>query len=281
MKIIGSSKGIHSPEFHRKKTRERRLKQALATLVLAFIIGLPIYIARTSRLLITSVEISGNSVTKSESIQEVASRNLSGNYLFIFPRSNTLLYPKDKIIRELHTSEPRLRDITITRTSLRSLKVEVTEREPVAEYCINTENPGAPTDCYFIDGTATIFAPAPAFSGNVYLTYTHDEPYKEPIGKTVLLPNTFEATLEFVESLGDLGIYPRVFVIKGDEYHLLLTNGTEILWNKVSELNDVRSNLEAFLKDGSIRDEKDFLRRVLYLDLRFDNKIFYKFRDAA
>jgi hypothetical protein len=281
MKIIGSDKGIHSPEFHKKKTRERRLKQALTTLVLAFVVGAPIYIARTGRLLITSVEISGNSVTKSESIQEIVAENLAGNYLWIFPHSNTLIYPKQKIIRELREREPRLRDISITRTSTKSLKVEVTERDPAAEYCTDTENPATPQDCYFIDDTGYIFASAPAFSGNVYLTYTHDEPYTDPIGKTVLLPNTFEATREFTQGLGDLGIHPRVFLIKGDEYHLILTNGTEILWNRTSELNDIRSNLEAFLRDGSIKDEADFLKRVLYLDLRFENKIFYKFRDNA
>lgn len=279
MKIIGSDKGIHSPEFHKKKVWERRLKRAAAFVIAVVVIGVPIYLARTEKFLIASVEVSGNDVTKSEDLQKIIADNLSGNYLWIFPKSNALLYPKDAIQKELLDQEPRLSSVVITKPTAKSMKVVVTERSAVAEYCRDISDPAAPDDCYFIDDTGYIFAPAPAFSGNVYFTYATAEPFGNPIGESVLDRSVFSASRDFVKSLGDMGIYPRVFLVKLDEYHVLLSNGAEILWNKSANLDDVRASLEAFFSDKSVKSDRSFLSRVLYIDLRFGNKIFYKFRE--
>jgi cell division septal protein FtsQ len=281
MKIIGSDKGIHSPEFHKKKTREQGFKQILWGLLLVIIIAIPIYLARTSRFLITSIEVTGNNVTKSEDIERLAAEDLSGNYAWIFPRSNTGIYPKQRIERDLLNTIPRLASVDITRVGAKGLRIAVKERAPVAEYCTKTVDASNPEDCYFIDDTGYIFSPAPAFSGNVYLTYTNDTPFESPIGKQVLPQEEFDKTLSFVKSLGSLGIYPRVFLIKMDEYHVLLTNNTDIMLGRSADLNEAKNNLSAFLTQDSILKEKDFLNRVLYIDLRFGNKIFYKFRDEA
>jgi hypothetical protein len=278
MRIIGGGSGLHTPEFHKKKLWERRLKTSLQIIVLALIIGLPIYLARTSRFLISSVEIEGNSVTKSEDIQKIIGDDLSGNYAWIFPRSNTALYPKGKIVRDLMTAIPRLSDVHVERVGAKSLKVTVKERMPAAEYCTDVSDPSSPSDCYFIDDMGYIFSRAPAFSGNVYLTYKSDPFYDLPLGRQLMDADEFQKTRDFVRSLDTLGLYPRVFLIKMDEYHLLLANGAEIMWQKSEELPEVRNNLKAFFSQSSIKSETDFLKRVLYIDMRFGNKIFYKFR---
>jgi len=278
MKIIGSDKGIHSPEFHKKKRREAYLKRTLLSVFLIIIIAVPIYVSRMHKLLISSIEVKGNEVTKSEDIQKIIADDLSGSYLWVFPKSNSLIYPKQKIIGDLLEKEPRLSSVTITKPSMTSMKVAVTERSAVAEYCKDVSDPSTPENCYFIDDTGYIFAPAPAFSGNVYLTYATEEPYENPIGHTLLTPETFSAAGAFTKSLGDIGIYPRVFLITNDEYHLLLSNGAEILWNKSEDLSLVRTNLASFLADKSVKSDPAFLSRVAYIDMRFGNKMFYKFR---
>src|SRR4051812_8925513 len=101
MKIIGGGSGLHTPEFHKKKVWLARLKAALLILIFIVLIGVPIYLLRTERFLISSVEISGNNVTKSEDIQKIVGENLSGDYLWIFPKSNTAIFPENRIISEL------------------------------------------------------------------------------------------------------------------------------------------------------------------------------------
>jgi cell division septal protein FtsQ len=279
MTVVGSKSGLHSPEFHKKKRRERQIKLAILAIILIIIVAVPIYLARTSHFRITHIEVSGNEVTKSEEIEGVVSRDLSGDYALIFPRDNTALFPKKKIVSDLMSGIPRLSSVTITRQGTKGIVVTVTERAPEAEYCTDTTDPSDPKDCYFIDVSGYIFSPAPAFSGNVYLTYTNDTPLTSPIGQTVLPAGTFLAMNNFIASLGSLNVYPRVVDITTDEYHALLANGTEIMWNKSANLDTVRENFAAFLSDKSIATQEDFLSRVLYVDLRFDNKVFYKYRE--
>jgi len=278
MKIIGSDKGIHSPEFHKKKTREKRIKQAVVALVVIIFVGVPIYLAHMQRFLISSIEVKGNDVTKSSDLQKIIADDLSGSYIWIFPRSNTAIYPHDKIVSDLLDKEPRLSSAVVERVGAKGLRVAVTERSAVAEYCKNISDPSTPLDCYFLDDTGYIFAPAPAFSGNVYLTYATEAPFDNPIGQSILDPAAVRASLGFERDLGSIGIYPRVFLAKGDEYHVLLSNGAEIMWNRSADFSQVVTNLASFLSDKSVKSDPTFLSRVAYIDMRFGNKIFYKFR---
>jgi hypothetical protein len=280
MKIIGSDHGLHTPEFHKKKVWQERIKTAIILLITAVMIGIPIYLLRTEKFLISSVLISGNSVTKSEDIQKIIAEGLSGNYLWIFPRSNTAIFPKDKIVSDLKREIPRLSSVTVMRSGKKGIEVAVTERSPKALYCVDVSDPSSPANCYFMDDTGYIFSIAPAFSGNVYLTYNSAPFYDEPLGKQAVDKEELKDTLSFVSWLGTLGIYPRVFLIKMDEYRLVLANGAELMWEKNADLDSIRANLTAFFSQDSIRKEKDFLERVLYIDMRFGNKIFYKFREA-
>lgn len=280
-RIVGSDKGIHSPEFHKKKTREKNLKIALAILVLVIVVGVPVYLARTSRFLIAHIDLRGNSVTNNEDIERIVASNLSGSYLWIFPRSNAALYPKDIIRKDLMTNIPRLRSVEFELEGATLLHITVEERTPAVLYCADVTVPASPAECYFADESGTIFSQAPAFSGDVYLTYGRIAPFEFPMGQNILPADEFARTRSFVKEMNALGIFPRVFLIAGDEYHLLLSNGAKVLVNRKDNLGEIYSNLEAFFSDASIRKESNFLDRILYIDLRFDNKVFYKFRDEA
>ena len=63
------------------------------------------------------------------------------------------------------------------------------------------------------------------------------------------------------------------------EYKLFLSNNGQIIWRRNSDLALIGLNLEAFLSDDSIQAQSNFLDKILYLDLRTENKVFYKFKD--
>ncbi len=278
MKIIGSEKGIHSPEFHKKKTREEKIKRAIKIIILIIILSIPVYFARSEKFLIKSVVVSGNNVTKSEDIQQIVSDNLSGSYFWLFPHENIVLYPKDKIVSDLLNKQPRLNSVVVTQTEGNTLEVAVTERAPMALYCKDYSTPVAPEECYFLDDTGYVFSKAPSFSGNVYLVYATSDVYEEPIGHSIIDKENFLKTAAFAKTLPPLGIYPRIFLLKNDEYRIILSNKAEIMWPRDKDLNEVRTNLASFLADKSIKSDPEFLNKILYIDMRFGNKIFYKFR---
>lgn len=278
MKIIGNKKALHTPEFHKKKQREKRIRVTLISIVILIIIVVPILILRNQHFLINAIKIKGNVVTKSEELQAIVANDLAGNYLWVIPRSNALLYPKQKIIRDLMQNEPRLKFIEVKLFSPKSLVVSVSERIPLALYCKDIANTSTPTSCYFIDASGFIFSEAPAFSGGVYFVYSSDPLIDTPLRVQYLDSKKFKELDVFINSLGDIGLYPKVFVLKNAEYHLILSNGAVIMWKETQNLDQVHSNLSSFVEGDSFQKDKNNINNILYIDLRFGNKIFYKYR---
>ena len=279
MKIISSGKGIHTPEFHKKKKREKQIKIVYTILFVIVFIAIPIYLLRTNKFLITNVEVKGNSVTQIEEIQKIVMEKISGNYLWFFPRSNDVLYPKSAIHNNLLTEIPRLSAVGISLLNAHTLSISVSEREPFALYCTEVSNLNNPSGCFFLDKTGYIFSEAPAISGGVYFIYTTEPVFETPLRQQFLNPEMFKNLEPFIKDLGQIGLYPKVFINKGDEFNLVFSNGAMIMWKATADLDSVQSDLESFLTDANFTKEKNALQRIIYIDLRFGNKVFYKFHD--
>jgi hypothetical protein len=277
--LIGKDTAIRTPEFHQKKERQRKFRIAAGIILFVILVGAPIYLLRNTHFLISQIEIKGNNVTKSELIQEIISKNIEGNYAWIIPKSNILLYPKHNIQTELLATVPRFNNVDIRLENTRTLVVEVSERTPFALYCKDVQDVLNPAGCFFLDASGYIFSEAPAFSGGVYQVFSSEPSFEEPLRQRFLDPQTFGKLPEFVDSLGKIGVFSKALVDKDDEFHVVLANGAVIMWKKTQDLENIHSNLESFMKDPNLNSNNKTLDRILYLDLRFGNKIFYKFRD--
>ena len=278
MKIIGNKNALHTPEFHKKKLIERRIRIIIISLVILAIIIVPVLVLRNKNFLITNVEVKGNAVSKTEEIKTIIDNNISGNYLWVIPHSNALLYPKNKIIKDLMNTIPRLSNVDINSSNVQSIVVNVQERTPTALYCKDVSNTSTPVDCYFIDANGFIFSEAPAFSGGVYFVYSSEPLLDVPLRAQFMEVKKYKLLDVFIKSIGDAGLYPKVFVSKKSEYHLILSNGGDIMWKEGQNLDQIRSNLVAFVEDSNFQKDKNNLNNILYIDLRFGNKIFYKYK---
>lgn len=275
MKLIGGE-AIHSPEFHKKRQKEKRVRRFIIAGLALLLVVAPLLILRNENFLLANIEIEGNSVTHDEDITGIVKEHISGKYLWVLPKSNALLYPRKAIKKDLLARIPRISRVEIEAPTANSLHISVEEREPLALYCTDISNLSNPEGCYFLDKEGFIFSEAPAFSGNVYFIYTKPEVIAEPLGKQYLPAEIFRPFPEFVKSLENLGVHARALEAKADEFNLILPNSGRIIWRAADDLSIIRSNLEAFLADDSISN--NFLDRVLYIDLRFENKVFYKFQ---
>ncbi|OGE82858.1 MAG: hypothetical protein A2846_01265 [Candidatus Doudnabacteria bacterium RIFCSPHIGHO2_01_FULL_49_9] len=280
MKIISKGKVLNSAEFYKKKQRRRRIKLALLFIGLISLLSLLIYLSRYEQFLIAEVRVPGEEVIDKDKIVSRVESLLSGYYLWIIPRANALFYPKHTIEDSLLVEFPRFKSVDLSLSEIQTLIVTVEEREPFALYCVGTP------ECFFVDEEGLIFALAPSFSGAVYFIYTTESPIESPLGQKFLSVEEFKKLSRFMDTLEILDIYPVSLKVGDDEYSLSLPNlpagrqgGGEIMWRKDSNLDLVYSNLEAFLSDDSIRVQENFLEKILYLDLRTDNKVFYKFKD--
>ena len=271
MKIVSTGSGLNSPGFYEKRRKERRIRLILALILLVAILVAFVYFSRQERFIISEVVVTGEEVAGRDDIVRTTSSLIAGHYLWIIPRANVFLYPRGTIKQSL-LEIPRFKSVDLNLED-QTLLVSVEERIPSALYCMNT------SECYFLDEEGYIFALAPSFSGTVYLVYTTEDPIENPIGQSLLASEEFKSLSSFIKSLETLNVHPVKFEIRDDEYAIFLSGGGQIMWRRESDLNVIYSNLEAFLSDETIKSQTNFLDKILQLDLRTDNKVFYKFKN--
>lgn len=277
MKLVGNSRAIRSPEFHKKKERERWSRAIAWGILVITLFVAPIFILRDERLIISSVELIGSEVTSREEVESVVLEILSGRVLFFIPRASALLLDRSELEAELLKRFPRLSFVDASLSNMQTLEIEVAERKPFALYCEDFSDYVSPEDCYFIDEHSLIFSEAPEFSSGVYMIYATEPQIVDPLGKNIFDESLFNNLDKFVKDITTLGFSPKVLLAKGDEFALSLASGTEMRWKLRQNMQNLFSDFEVFLRDSSLK--KAAFGDLLYIDLRIDNKVFYKFRD--
>ncbi|MDO8728391.1 MAG: hypothetical protein Q7K26_00700 [bacterium] len=275
MRIISSGKVLNSREFYQKKTRKRRIQLIFLLIGFLSILSAFIYFSRQEQFLITEVEVQGENIVDKEEMAQTARHLLSGYFFWVIPRANTFLYPRRSIKNSLINEFPRLKSVDLNLSERQKLIITIEERVPFALYCADTLN----SKCFFLDEEGFIFASAPSFSSGVYFVYITKDTIENPIGKRLVTIEEFNVLSKFIKNLLALNIQSLELEVDDDEYSLYLLNNGKIIWRKNSDLTLIYSNLEAFLSDKTIQAQSDFFDRILYLDLRIENKVFYKFKE--
>jgi hypothetical protein len=270
---------IHSPEFQKKKKKRLKLFLIVTISALVLLVSSAVYASRRPSLLISDIYVGGNQVTSSDEIKRLVGLELQGRYFWLIPRSNAFLYPRKDIQESLKGSINRIKSVETSLSGSQTLNIQISEREPFALYCEDISELYSPSQCYFLDNEGFIFSIAPSFSGDVYFVYSTDEPLADPIGKYYLPAEEFSRISLFRDELSKMDVNLRAFKIAGDEYKFILPTGGEIKWQREDDVQLVLLNLQALLFDDSIRATPGFIDKVVHIDLRLKNKIFYKLKE--
>ena len=115
---------LNSPrllELKRKKHKSARKKTVIFMVILLLIILGLSFASRIPAFNINNVSVSGNKIIESKDIENIIKKEISGHYLWLFPKTNFLIYPKHKIINELGNKYKRLKDISLAINNFKSL----------------------------------------------------------------------------------------------------------------------------------------------------------------
>jgi len=274
---------------HKRRVRRIRLVIFLAILFGGMIWGLS-YLSKAERVTINNVVVTGNQIIYQDDIKNIVMNNISGKYLYLFSKSNSFIYPHKKIYNKLLLEFPRIESLSIKIDNLKTLHVEITERAGSYLYCgekIPEVKNEIGENCYFINDNGLILDKAPYFSGNVYFKYYTKmvDEKDNPVGKQITSVEEFHRVMRFVNRTTSLGLKP-IYIIIGqdgiDHLYLDYSEGStipEIIFKNDSDFELLQDNLSAAMgKEEFAGEIKSKYNTLLYIDLRFGNKVLYKFK---
>ena len=267
-----------------KKKKETILRKKIIFFVLSIIILFVgfVFLSRIKNLNINNIEISGNKIIENKDIENIVNQNISGYYFWFLPKTNFLFYPNKKIKQDLTDNFKRIKNVSIQNKDFENLQINIEEREAKYIWCgeklpdeiSSLDNKPENNQCSFMDESGYVFDSAPYFSDNVYLKI-FGEINKEIFPKIILFienikQNKIKPIAMFFKNDGDVEIY-----LNSDK---ILVNAPKIIFKNNSNFEKILNNLETALDTEPLKT--NFNKKyasLLYIDLRFGNKVYYKF----
>jgi hypothetical protein len=293
-----------------KRTRKKTFlnKILFSLLGIVVLLGFFVYLSRLSSLNINNIEITGNQVVDTNDIKQAIQEEMSGKYLWLFPKTDIFFYPQNSIIKMLQDKFKRLENISLSIKNDKTLLVSVKERKALYTWCGNTPpdtsvvampQGESSATCYFVDENGYIFDQAPYFSGGVYFKF-----YGLPDVSVVGIPQSgslttgtdpsgsyfseqyFKQLIYFRDILVEFGLKPAALYVTADQnVEVFLasapnsTNQPQIIFKLNGDYENIAENLKAALTTDPLQTEfKDKYSKLEYIDLRFGNKVYYKFQ---
>lgn len=256
-----------SIKFRRKKLIKRFLKFfSIPLLFLGFVVGLN-YVPY---LRLKNIEFSGIDILEKEKILAVLKNDFSGNTHWFFPKNSVFLTDEKKIAAKIADSFPEMDKIRVEKKYFSSnLLIAISKRFIFGLYCKKDE-------CFFLDKSGVIFAPAPSMEGNAVLKFIDE---REEDGEIELgakpnienFDNIFDFSVQISENQ-DFRITKLVIKSK-DEIEIFTTQNWRLIIDNAIEPLKTKQNFEIALQNIKKKETLD------YIDLRFGNKIYYKFKE--
>ena len=273
--------------------RRRRVliwRLVITLVILGGLLGGLVVFLRLPVLAIKNIEVQGASALDKAELAAVAESVLQNNFTGLFPRKNFLIYPRRQIKEILSERFQRIEQMSLKVEEDNILVVEIKERQGEYLWCgLEPLEPDPSGECFFTDAQGYIFDQAPYFSGNVYFKIYGPPAQAGPlynslatshIGSQVFPPEDFIRLMEFKHRMETLRLAPVYFWIKQEgECVARGSAGFEIFFLCTGNLEETAENLSAALQaEPFAPDYEKRLPDLLYLDLRHDNKVFFKLK---
>lgn len=228
---------------------------------------------------INAVNINGNKYVEDSSILDKINPEISGKYLNFIKKNNLLLVRTGKIEKEIKNNFRIIREIQIKRKFPSILIVNIIERDPQMVFC------GA-GDCFVIDENGEAYdnySSNDEDEKNNFLVLSDESSKKINLGETVLEKKYMEYILEIrQELLGRLEIEVqndfKTSSLISKDVRVKTKENWEIYFNEDIELEKEIEMLKVVLENEIEKNQRPDLE---YVDLRIDNKIYYKFKDGS
>lgn len=260
-------------QFNRRK-RTRRIRLFALSVVAFFVIAVGVFYYFTSgRFQIHDVIVRGLKDTSKDDARQVISFWLSEKSWYVVPHKVLWLASVGDITARLKTSLSTVKDISIAKEYPDKLIFDFKEYDGWGVLCH-----GDPEQCSWIDRSGVAFSHASEFSGIIIPKIRDMRERDFRLGEEQLSSNLMKLITYYNERAPDNDYLQSLqFIIDKKDATLRVTtrNGWNILLLETSDPEKSYNNLKTTL-EGEVKDK---VSKLEYVDLRFGNRIFYKFKE--
>jgi len=227
-------------------------------------------------LMISNVSIAGTQQLSDREVRQSFDDLLNGKFLNIFPRNNFLLVSKQSIEKKLYRDFKKIRGVVVDKKFPDSVSIAIDERKALLVWCSQEK-------CYLLDEQGFAYSEADFSSEqliqNNLLQINDNSGSKIEIGEKIIEPSFEQYVLALKDDLLKFG-----FEANG-QYYTPSRMSEEIIV-KTNQETDFYFSMQ-FSKESAMKTLGTIFKKeittekrgnIAYIDLRNENKVFYKLK---
>ena len=281
--------------LRRRFTSERIRQERRRSFFVACVLGVVLFasslfllsqLSYVHELSIQRVSIKGVKTVPEGDVFNLLQPYLEGSYFHVFSKRNVSLIRTHVLEEVLYTAYPRFERVNVSRRGFSVLWVMIRERDPFAVWCSATEQ------CYFLDRTGLVYAPSPNFLSGVSFTRFGGGGTSSttPVGSRFLPEEDFTSLNGLIGDLSKLSLKTTRIEHKDgniditvwtDEHATTAPSSFSLFVTASSSYTQAINDLTVILDSPDFKKEVHELSLLDYIDLRFDNKVFYKTKSVV
>ena len=215
---------------------------------------------------IKSMAISGLDKIERADLESNAWKVLDGRRFILLSKRHSIFYPKRVLASMLLARLPRLASIR-SNSDRGILKIEVQEHLEEYVWCAQA--------CYFMTKSGVLFAPTA--SSSEFIVFRHQGEPRGSVGKTVLKADFVNEMIKLIKLLNSRKLWIVSVNLQGQDVFMAFKPGWSVRFVATEQVEIIYEKLMRVLDTDDIINKG--VDNLLYVDQRFGNKIYYKFRE--
>ncbi len=214
---------------------------------------------------VNTININNNRDVDAEDLRVTVMYGLAAVNSMILFEGTIFTYDKKSIRETLLFTYPRLESVELKASKLGTIDLNVSERAAVAQWCDE--------GCYLVDNSGFVFEPIDQVQERL-VTYKGD--ISGDVLRRSLLRGDFARVHSIVGLLSDIGVSVDTIELYDDEANIINKDHPVFKIKLDHNLSRTLSYIRVTLDSKEYKDKLDSEEGVEYIDLRFDNRVYYK-----
>jgi len=265
----------HGEKSAGAKSIDKMISKTVFYILSVGFLGVSIYVLFFSTYLnVSNIIISGNNELSLEELKRVVENGKQGKYFGTIPKDNFLLIRSDKVKQLLSGEFRKIKEVSVLKRFPDTLMISLQERKALLVLC-SGEN------CFLIDENGIAYSQAdfnsPELTQNHLIRISDKSLGEIKIGEEVATQAYIQYVLKLKDSLQGIGLAVEdefwTPSLVADEINVKVCDGQELYFSTQFSLESAVKTLDIILKKEPLKTQQ---KDVAYIDLRTENKVFYK-----